>query len=894
MTNSRADTKQRLRADGAHSGIDTRLLDSLPDAAILTDVQGIILYWNASATRLFGWTASEMVGRPYVERFPANVREWMIAEIGKRADGVDWEGEFEDYRADGSRVWIHACVSRILNEDGQPVAILGISHDITKRKRTESKLLESQRRLEEAQRIARLASWSWDPQTKKVWWSDAIYELFGLLPGQVEPSFEAFLDLLHPEDRPIAIARAQAAHAGNELTAHDMRLIRPDGSLIWIHSRSRATRNSSGQIISIEGTDQDITERKLAEQALRESEERYRNFVEHTVDGLMIHSTNGKILDVNTQACQMLGYTRDELIGQTPYLYDCDLTQDRYTEIVRGLAEGKSVVFESRHRLKDGTILPVEVRLCPIPLYGQSSALALVRDLSQSRAAQWHREDRDRLWNHSPDLLLIADMAGVIRQVNPIWEKLLGWNNDGLFGQRLVDLVHRDDSAAVEAYLRQLVSDDAAAQHSTPLPSALGFRLRGRDGSYRSVSWHAIYVPADEMIYGFARDVTDQRRLEEQYRQSHKMEAIGQLAGGVAHDFNNLLTVIRSYSDLLLARCPKPDDTAEQLLAIRDASDRAAGLTAQLLAFGRKAMIEPKILDLNKTVEAAARLLRRLIGEDICLTTHLAEDLWKVQIDPVQLEQTLMNLAVNARDAMPRGGELVIRTENVRLPDAKFAETIDCQPGSYVQLTIADDGLGMSDEVKRHLFEPFYTTKGVGKGTGLGLATVYGIVHQAGGAIHCDSEQGQGTTFRIYLPAVETSTTIFEEAAEQSVLRGRETVLLVEDEQAVRQLAKLILQMQGYEVIDAANGAEAIQAARAHSGPIDLLLSDVVMPDLAGSDLADQIRLLRQDLRVLYMSGYTDDAIIRRGVASATDAFLQKPFTPSSLTQKVREVLDQS
>ena len=253
-----------------------------------------------------------------------------------------------------------------------------------------------------------------------------------------------------------------------------------------------------------------------------------------------------------------------------------------------------------------------------------------------------------------------------------------------------------------------------------------------------------------------------------------------------------------------------------------------------------------------------------------------------------------MNLAVNARDAMPRGGELVIGTRNVRLPEAKLAETIDCRPGPYVQLTIADDGLGMSDEVKRHLFEPFYTTKGVGKGTGLGLATVYGIVHQAGGAIHCDSELGQGTEFRIYLPAVETSTTVFEAAMTQAILRGRETVLLVEDEQAVRQLAKLILEMQGYEVIDAANGAEAIQAARVHDGPIDLLLSDVVMPDLAGSDLADQIRLVRKDLRVLYMSGYTDDAIIRKGVAAATDAFLQKPFTPSSLTQKVREVLDQS
>lgn len=873
------------------AGIDTRLLDSLPDAAILTDIQGVILYWNASATRLFGWTDQQMVGRPLVERFPESVRQWIVEEIAKRAEGIDWEGEFEDYRADGSRVWIYACVSRILDDSGKPIAILGISHDISKRKRTEAKLLESQRRLEEAQRMAKLASWRWDPNTNKVWWSDAIYELFGL-PGQVEPSFEAFLDLLHPDDRAVAIERAQAVQTGSDMTANDLRLIRPDGKLIWIHSRSRSTRNADGSILSIEGTDQDITERKLAEQALRESEERYRNFVEHTLDGLMIHSTTGVILDVNAQACNMLGYTREELIGKTPFFYDCDWTHDQDCELMRRLALGKFVVFESRHRRKDGSIMPVEIRLRPIPYQGHNTAMALVRDLSESRDAKRHREDRDRLWNHSPDLLFIANSAGVIQQVNPAWQKLLKWTDEQLCGHPLVDLVHSEDVAAVQNYLSQLVGREPVAMPAVPLASALSFRLRGRNGSYRSVSWDAIFVPVDEMIYGFARDVTDQKRLEEQYRQSHKMEAIGQLAGGIAHDFNNLLTVIRSYSDLLLARCSRLDETAEQLMAIREASERAAGLTAQLLAFGRKAMIEPKILDLNKSVEAVARLLRRLIGEDIRLETRLDSQLQKVAIDPVQLEQTLMNLAVNARDAMPRGGRLTISTSNAQLPDARHSETSECPPGAYVLLSIEDDGTGMSDEVKRHLFEPFYTTKGVGKGTGLGLATVYGIVHQAGGAIYCESEIGKGSTFRVYIPAVNRELPNQVTGDQPTIPRGQETVLLVEDEHAVRQLAKLILKMHGYEVIDAASGAEAIAAAHTHEGPIDLLLSDVVMPDLAGSELADQIRQLRQNLRVLYMSGYTDDAIVRKGVASATDAFLQKPFTPASLTQKVREVLD--
>lgn len=890
MTSSEAQRKLPKRLNDAQAAIDTRLLDSLPDAAILTDIHGVILYWNASATRLFGWTSEQMVGRPYVERFPESVRGWMIAELGKRLEGLDWEGEYEDYRADGSRIWIHACVSRILNDSAEPVAILGISHDISKRKRTEAKLVESQRRLEEAQRIARLASWSWDPQSDRVWWSDAIYELFGLVPGEVEPSFEAFLELLHPDDRPVALERAKAVLEVG-LTAHDMRLFKSDGSMIWIHSRARATRDAKGQVVRVEGTDQDITERKVAEQALRESEERYRNFVEHTLDGLMIHSSTGIILDVNTQACTMLGYTREELIGQTPFLFDVDLEHDQDCDILRGLVSGKLVVFESRHRRKDGSVFPVEIRLTPIRYQGKCTALALIRDLSHSHEAKWHREDRNRLWNHSPDMLLVANTSGVIQQVNPAWQRLLDWSEALLQGQHLLELVHADDVESVQAYLKQLVGDENQGRDVAPLQSAFAFRLRSRDGSYRSVSWSAIYVPMDEMLYGFARDITEQKRLEEQYRQSHKMEAIGKLAGGIAHDFNNLLTVISSYSDLLVARHDLSDETKDQLMSIREASDRAASLTAQLLAFGRKAIIEPRILDLNKSVEGAARLLRRVIGEDISIQMVLSSDLWQVTIDPVQLEQTLMNLAVNARDAMPRGGRLTLATSNTILPEATMPETLDCRLGQYVMLTIADTGTGMTDEVKSHLFEPFYTTKGIGKGTGLGLATVYGIVHQAGGVIHCESELGHGTTFRIYLPAVNATATVVDKSA-PTIRRGQETILLVEDEQAVRQLAKLILEMHGYQVIDAACGADALQAAREHSGRIDLLLSDVVMPDLAGSELADQMRHLRTDLRVLYMSGYTDDAIVRKGVESAADAFLQKPFTPASLMQKVREVLE--
>ena len=849
-----------------------------------------------------------------------------------------------------------------------------------------------------------------------MWWSDAIYELFGLTPGQVEPSFEAFLELLHPDDRPLAIKRAQDTHASTDTVGYDMRLIRPDGQLIWIHSRSRATRDAAGHVVRVEGTDQDITDRKLAEQALRKSEERNRVFADYLLDGVMIHDRQGTILDVNAQSCAMLGYQRDELIGQTPFLFDVDLTDTKVRELGSHMDSGETAVVRTRHRRKDGQLIPVEVRVREFPLPDKTAFISFTRDLTETRRAeqqiqevenrflnvlnyspsvvfikdlegrflfinraaaeqtnipqdQWigktiaellgpeaearnaandrrvietleplqieeevligggrvmtaftilfplldadgrpnavcgfvtditerrrTREERDRLWNHSTDLLMIGNERAEIKQLNPAWQRTLGWDDGEVIGQPLVNIVYSLDVPEFDNYLRYVIgSSGSDAQNPSLGLYAITIRLRSRDQSLRWVSWQAIYEPCSKVLYGFARDVTEQKRLEEQYRQSQKMEAIGQLAGGVAHDFNNLLTVIRSYSELLLERTPKTGETADQLIAIREASERAAGLTAQLLAFSRKAIIEPRTLDLNQAVEEAARLLRRLIGEDIHLITSLRSGLWKVTIDPVQLEQTLMNLAVNARDAMPRGGNLSISTANIVLPDPAWPDSNTCQAGPYVQLSISDDGQGMSEEVKRHLFEPFYTTKGVGKGSGLGLATVYGIVHQAGGIIQCESDEGQGTTFRIYLPAAAAVPNETEASQSLSIQDGHETILLVEDEDAVRHLAQLILEMHGYKVLSAHCGEAALEKMHTYSDRIDLLLSDVVMPGLAGRDLADRAQQIRSDFRVLYMSGYTDDTIVRSGVASATDWFLQKPFSPASLTQKVREVLD--
>jgi nitrogen-specific signal transduction histidine kinase/CheY-like chemotaxis protein len=389
------------------------------------------------------------------------------------------------------------------------------------------------------------------------------------------------------------------------------------------------------------------------------------------------------------------------------------------------------------------------------------------------------------------------------------------------------------------------------------------------------------------------RDLTRQRKLEDQLVQAQKMEAVGQLAGGVAHDFNNLLTVIMSYSSMLLADMGANDAVRGDIQEISDAAGRAAALTRQLLAFSRKQVLQMRSVNVNVVVTDVERMLRRLIGEDILLTTHLDPDLALIYADPGQLEQVLINLAVNARDAMPGGGDLTITTHNVELSDEHGERHLGAAPGNYVMLAVTDTGGGMTKEVQQRLFEPFYTTKGVGKGTGLGLATVHGIVKQSGGDVYVYSEIGHGTTFKVYFPRVAKADPVATIPEHRAITpRGTETVLLAEDDEAIRTLGARVLGALGYNVLVARTGGEALRIVAEHKGHIDLIATDVVMPEMNGSQLVERVLEARPGIRVLFMSGYTDDEVMRRGVIDGQTAFLQKPFTPDLLAHRVREVLD--
>jgi nitrogen-specific signal transduction histidine kinase/ActR/RegA family two-component response regulator len=395
-------------------------------------------------------------------------------------------------------------------------------------------------------------------------------------------------------------------------------------------------------------------------------------------------------------------------------------------------------------------------------------------------------------------------------------------------------------------------------------------------------------VKSFEMI---AEDVTERRVLEEQLRQSQKMEAVGRLAGGVAHDFNNLLTVIKGYSELMLDQVKQGDPLRDEVEEVKKAADRAATLTRQLLAFSRKQVLEPKVLDLNQVVTTMERLLRRLLGEDIQFHTQLAPDLGRVKADPGQTEQVIMNMAVNARDAMPVGGKLTISTANVTVSaPARPEHTIPA--GAYIVLTVTDTGIGMDADTRSRIFEPFFTTKDQGKGTGLGLSTVYGIVKQSGGYISVQSEPGMGASFEIYFPRVNEAVDAAADTSTAQRRRGYETILLVEDEDGVRALTRQILQKHGYTVLETSHGGEALLACENHKDAIHLLLTDVVLSQMSGRELAQRLAQLRPEMKVLYMSGYSEDAILQHGVLGSGTSFLQKPFNTETLITKVREILD--
>jgi two-component system, cell cycle sensor histidine kinase and response regulator CckA len=635
-----------------------------------------------------------------------------------------------------------------------------------------------------------------------------------------------------------------------------------------------------------------IAERLVVQHAkLRDRELRFRRLFESGVAGVVISDLDGNFKEANPAFLRMLGYGADD-VARGIVNWESITPPHRLVPDIEERAQLRATGFlplvEREYLHRDGRHIAALVGSAA--LEGSAECISYVTNITerkQAEAALRASEERYRvLFDQSPLPKFLYDhQTRRYLMVNDAATASYGYSRDEFLTMTLDDLQPTEDDAQVVNLVAAL---DAGV-------NTLGtHRHKTKSGRIIDVdiTLQKFVVAERPCVLVVALDVTERNRLEAQLRQVQKMESIGSLAGGVAHDFNNLLSVILSYSKMLTESLKPGDPMRADLEEISHAGRRAADLTRQLLAFSRQQILEPRVVDLNEVIDGVVRMLRRLVGEDVRLSVAGAPELGSVRADPGQIEQVLMNLVVNSRDAMAEGGNVTIETANVTLDASYAAEHPGVCAGAYVMLAITDTGAGMDAATKERIFDPFFTTKEMGRGTGLGLATVFGIVQQSGGNIWVYSEPGVGTTIKIYLPQTDAPRDVLTTDAEVTNQRGSETILLVEDEESVRVLTRTILERQGYRVIEAQSGGDALLICEQHTATIHVLLTDVVMPRMSGRKLAERLSTLRPEMKVLYVSGYTDDSIVRHGVLESGVAFLQKPITPDTLVRKVREVID--
>jgi PAS domain S-box-containing protein len=896
--------------------------------------EGRFLNVNPAMARILGYDSPEELIEKITDvehQLYVNPEDRILAARIQDEHSIVQGLEFEAYRKDGEKIWLSLNRRSVFDETGTELFREGSVEDVTDRKRAEQ--MQARREahaLFRADVSAALGTSSAPLRVTLESCAEAMVKHLGAAFGRVwtlnrkenvlelqaSAGMYTHIDGAHARV-PVGqlnigkIAEGRMPHITNDLQS-DPRVSDQDWArqeqivafagfpllvddrllgVMAMFSRETLAEDTLDALSSVAEIISQGVDRKRAEQELSKSEERYRDLVENAQDIIYSHDLRGNYTSSNKAGEEITGYTQEESLKLNLAQTIAPHCVERAREMVARKLRGEKVTaYELELIAKDGHYVTVEVNTrlmlqdgAPIGITG------IARDITERKLAEAELRRLAAAVEETADSVVITDKEGNIQYVNPAFERVTGYAREEVLNQNPRILKSGKTPAAIfkamwetiargEVWTGQLINrkKDGTLFDERVTISAIN------DESGRIVNYVAV-----------KQDISSLIQLEEQLRQSQKMEAIGQLAGGVAHDFNNLLTAINGYSSLALQRVEANHPLRSYLEEIKKAGDRAANLTRQLLAFGRKQILQPLPIDLNDVVMDMNKMLRRLIGEDIQLTAKLHPQLKKIKADPGQIEQVLVNLVVNARDAMPQGGTLTIETTMVELDQEYGGRHLGASPGHYTMLAVSDTGTGMDEQTQARIFDPFFTTKEKGKGTGLGLSTVYGIVKQSGGNILVYSEPGHGTTFKVYLPQLTTEVqpapAVVPEAAIQG---GTETILLVEDEDVVRGLAQKILEQSGYKVIAAARGEEAIRFGEEHSEPINLLLTDVVMPVTSGKEVADRLRPLLPGLRVIFMSGYTDEAIVHHGVLDSDIEFIQKPFTPNALIKKVREVLD--
>ena len=868
---------------------------ALPVAVVRLDRHDAVRFANRLFCELVQRNETETIGQPIETLLPVEGLSELLCSV--RANEAPPVQERE-CRIPGVNPTTCNVIAQNLRETSELVLVI---EDITERKHAEQALRASEERFRQMAEHIKEVIWMTDTAKNQMLYINPAYEkIWGRTCESLYRDPLSFLETIHPDDR----ERVHAALSKQPSGEYDVeyRIITPDGSPRWICDRAFPIRDASGQVYRIVGIAEDISERKLAQEAVQHSRDFYLKLLDEFPTPIWKSGLDATCDYFNKSWLSFTGRTTEQELGDgwTEGVHPEDLARcvDTYREAFRSTRP-----FEMEYRLRRHDGVYRSIIDIGRPFYDLTGRFAgyigVCYDITERKNAE------DALRRSEANLNRAQIVAHIGSWHLNIGKNELTWTDEAyrifdvptgtpLTYERFLECVHPDDTAYVhQAWTAALRGAPYDIEHRIVTGSEVRWVREKADLEFDDQGRVVAGI-------GITQDITEHKRAEaalqaseEQLRQAQKMEAVGRLAGGIAHDFNNLLMVMIGYSDALLRRLEHDNPLRRYLLEIKKASDRAASLTHQLLAFSRRQALEPKVLDLNDIVTSMNNMLRRLIGEHIELATSLNSGLGRVKADPGQIEQVIMNLVVNARDAMPDGGTLTVTTDMADI-DEPPADSLDrIPPGSYVALAVSDTGHGMDAVTRAHVFEPFFTTKEQGKGTGLGLASVYGIVKQSGGAIAVKSAPQQGATFTVYLPRVadQTVTAAGAEPVRESV-GGSETILLAEDEEMVRTLVRETLEEAGYRVMETRSGTEALALGARHADPIHLLLTDVVMPHINGRELADQLINVRPAMKVLYVTGYTDDIVLQQGRLQENAAVIHKPFLPETLLRKVRELLD--
>lgn len=867
------------------------------------DLDGTLRRVNRRYCQMLGYSEAELLTKNVRDINPPDSSPEVLTGCRQLQEGAISSHSVEKryLRKDGTVFWGRLHRSLVRNHEDVPQYFVAVVEDITEKVQVEQALGAREQQLELAQTAARLGLWDTDLRAGVTVTSGHYAVLRGLPSENRRLTREEWLAIIHPDDRERVQADLRKCLEGTGMWDEEFRVVWPDGTVHWLLAKGQVFRDEEGLPVRMAGATVDITERKRMDEALRESEERFRRVFEEGPIGLTLVDRNHRLLKVNRALCQMVGYPEEELLQMSfPEITHPDDVGPNLVLSER-LFRGELPFYklQKRYVKKDGELIWVNLTASVIhdqagrPVYGMAMIedITNVKHFEQERALHKALRESEEKYHRIVETMTegvwILDQDGRTTFVNRQMAGMLGYEVDEMLGRHLLDFKDEDARA---------ITLEKLERRREGLKEQYDSTFQTKDGSRVTVLISTCPLWDDGGRYigslGIISDITERSRLEERLHQARKMEAIGRLAGGVAHDFNNLLTVINGYNDLLLRRISPGDPIRADLLEIRGAGEQAQELTSRMLAFSRGQVRATEVLSLRSVVEDVENMLRRMIGEDIRLMTRFDPGLGHIRADRTEIVQVLINLAANARDAMPSGGSLTFSLTNTEVDDRFARNHPGTSSGPYVLLSVTDTGIGMDFETQRHLFEPFFTTKQTGKGTGLGLATVYGVVSQCGGWIQVNSKPRGGTTFQIYLPRVDGELAERREHPEpaKQQLRGTETVLVVEDQAHVRKVTCSILTEYGYLTLEASHGEEALLLAAAHNGPLDLVLTDVVMPGMQGPELANRLRAIRRT-PILFMSGFSE------GIELADDsavAYIRKPFTPEALARKVREILSRN